>query len=113
MTALPTQIRFTGEGWKDNPRLLVQVKRTGQVAIYAVYKAKDVEKDPQLIRNAKPGAYEVIRIKQRGASNMFGHEVEAHEVYPSAKQFGPNGRYVLKFDRANDVFNEWVKEDGL
>lgn len=110
MTPLPLQIRFTGEGWKDDPRLLVQVERSGQVAIYAVFKAKAVEKDPQLVRTGAPEASEVIRIKQRPASNMFGHEVEAHEVYPSAKQFGSSGKYVLKLDRAKEIFDGWVKD---
>lgn len=111
MKLLKTQIPFYGEGWKDSPRLLVQIKRTGQVAIYGVFKAKDVEINPGLIRTVKPEAYEVIRIKQEPVREVFGRLVEAHEVYPSGKQFGPNGKFVQKLDRAEQIFSEWVKEE--
>lgn len=75
-----------------------QLLRDGQFAIYK--------------QRLRPGAgclaFEVIKIRQKEESMMFGKTVEAHEVGPSNEDFGQFGWSYPTLERAKAKFHELV-----
>ena len=95
---LPKSFHYTGDGWKDNPRIMSEVKRTGNVAIYS----RTIEKTGRI------EAYEVVKIRVAKAEVVFGRQFPDREVYPRANDFPTYGAFVMDLDRANEIFWKWV-----
>lgn len=117
MRTLETVIRWTGDGWKDRPRVLVQVERVGKAAIYARYReSKPLPDGPTLERGTRTGVvygplegYEVIRIRNAPDRTWQGRQITAHEQYPTAAAFGQYGKFCLDLDRAKGILKRWVQ----
>ena len=75
-----------------------QVIRNGQIAIYK--------------QRLRPGAgclaFEVIIIRKKEESVMFGKTVEAHEIGPSNEEFGRWGFSYPDLERAKAKFHALV-----
>jgi len=100
MKQLEKTIIWSGDGLVNNPVTLKQIDRRGSVALYE-----------RIRQSGKAEGYEVIKIRVRKAALMpSGKWSEDHEVYPSAKDFGPYGKFITTRGRAEEVFNQWVKE---
>lgn len=75
-----------------------QILRNGQIAIYK--------------QRLRPGAgclaFEVIKIRQKEESMMFGKPIEAHEIGPSNEEFGRWGWSFNSLERAKAKFHALV-----
>lgn len=80
-----------------------QVLRDGQIAIYKQRLNATADKP---VRGCL--AYEVIKIQQVPAGEMFGRPVEAHEIGPSNESWGTQGWTYPTLDRAKAKFHALV-----
>lgn len=96
---VPLRLAFDwyGEGFERDPRVLEQVKRQGNIAIYR----RTVKKTGTL------EGYEVIRIRVRDRG-FGGKPVPPYEVYPRAPDFPRFGKYCVTLERAEHWFDLWV-----
>lgn len=103
MIKLPEQKRWTGDGWGQNPRLLIQVKRSDKNAIYKVTEE----------RTGVVTGYEVFRIKvDPKGKQVFDAVLEDDvEKYPVANNFGKSAWFVPNLTTAETYFNRL--EGGL
>lgn len=80
-----------------------QVLRNGQIAIY---KQRLPATEDKPVRGCH--AYEVIVIRKKEESVMFGRVVEAHEIGPSNEEFGRLGWSYPTLERAKAKLHELV-----
>ena len=80
-----------------------QVLRDGQFAIYKQRLNATADKP---VRGCL--AYEVIKIREKEESVMFGNIVEAHEVGPSNEDFGQFGWSYPTLERAKDKLHALI-----
>ena len=80
-----------------------QVLRDGQIAIYKQRLNATADKP---VRGCL--AYEVVKIREKEESVMFGNVVEAHEYGPSNEDFGRWGFSYPDLDRAKTKFHALV-----
>lgn len=97
MIKLPEQKRWTGDGWGQNPRLLIQVKRSDKNAIYKVTEE----------RTGVVTGYEVFRIKvDPKGKQVFDAVLEDDvEKYPVANNFGKSAWFVPNLVTAETFFD--------
>jgi hypothetical protein len=94
-----TEFRWTGDGFGDaNARLIKQLKRTGDIAIYS----RTVEK------TGSPDGFEVVKIGRHNGYTLGKQKVEPAETYPGSSAGGKQALYTLTLERAEYLFNEWV-----
>lgn len=97
---------WTGDGFgQADAVLLHQIKREGNCAIYSTSKVKTP---------AKISGYEVFRFKTilKGTPLPGGVVVEqSYEQYPGSGMFGKSAWNVHSLRRAEEVFDELLKED--
>lgn len=87
---LPTRFRHNGFDYR-------QIAREGDTAIY----------EQRWTGCAEPSiAYEVIRIRRRGAFQISGRFVEPAEVYPTSEAWGTDGFTLTDRDAAFAKFQE-------
>jgi len=97
---------WTGDGFGQAEAILLhQVKREGNVAIYSFSKVKTP---------AKIQCWEVFRFKTilKGTplpGNVFVEQT--YEQYPGSNMFGKSAWSVHSIGRAEEIFDELVKED--
>lgn len=98
---IKTEFRWTGDGFGNaNARIIKQVKRIGDVALYE----RTVE------ANGRQDGYEVIKISRHNGYTLGGQTVEPAETYPGASQFGKSAWSVASLAAAEALFNQKVKE---
>lgn len=97
MIELPTEKKWSGDGWNTDPRLMFQVKRSPKNAIYRVTSFK----------TGKTTGYEVfkIRITPKGTQVFDKVTEDDEEKYPTAEQFGKTAWATDQLDRAEYIFN--------
>lgn len=103
MIELPTEKKWTGDGWVSDPRLLFQVKRSPNAAIYRVTSFK----------TGVTTGYEVFKILVRPKGTVIFDNVteDDEEKYPTGEQFGKSAWFVNTLERAEEIFNRL--EEGL
>ena len=99
---IKTEFRWTGDGFGNaNARLIKQVKRVGDVAIYE----RTVE------NSGRQDGYEVIRILRHNGYTLGGQTVAPAETYPGATQFGKNAWSEATLKSAEVRFNQILATD--
>lgn len=97
---------WTGDGFGQAEAILLhQVKREGNVAIYSFSKVKTP---------AKIQCWEVFRFKTvLKGTPLPGNVVveQTYEQYPGSNMFGRSAWSVGSLGRAEEIFDELVKED--
>jgi hypothetical protein len=96
-----TEFRWTGDGYGNaNARLIKQVKRVGDIAMYS----RTTEKTGQI------DGYEVVRISRHNGYTLGGQYVAPAETYPGSSQFGKSAWSCSTLDRAEALFAEKLME---
>lgn len=105
MIELPTQKKWTGEGWASNTRLLTQIKRSLHNAIYRVSDHK----------TGKATGFEVfkIRILPKGTRIFDTVTTDDEEKYPTGEQFGHTAWYAASQSQAEKIFDTLEAEKHL
>jgi hypothetical protein len=103
MIQLPTEKKWSGDGWGADPRLMFQVKRSEKNAIYRVTSLKE----------GTTTCYEVfkIRISPKGTQIFDKVTEDDEEKYPTAEQFGRIAWAVNTQERAEEIFD--MLEQGI
>lgn len=97
-----TEFRWTGDGFgASNARLIKQLKRVGDVAIYERRAESSGDLD----------GYEVVKIGRHNGYTLGKQQVEPAETYPGAAAGGKQALYTTRLDRAEQIFNEWVTKE--
>lgn len=98
---IKTEFRWTGDGCGNaRARIITQVKRTGDVAIYK----RTVEK------SGNADGYEVIKIGRHNGYTLGGQYVAPAETYPGATQFGKSAWSCPTLEVAQTLFAQKVTE---
>jgi hypothetical protein len=80
--------------FRQSGSVLTQLKRVGDVAIYKQTKGK------------QPPTFEVVTIRRREASVVFGEEFPATEYYPHNEDWGIHGFTYRTLEEAERKFEE-------
>jgi hypothetical protein len=101
MIELPTEKKWSGDGWGQEPRLLFQVKRSPKHAIYRV-------------TNFKTGTttgYEVFKIHITPKGTQIFDQVteDNEEKYPTAERFGKTAWFTATIEQAEIIFDRLEK----
>ena len=98
---IKTDFRWTGDGFGNaNARLIKQLKRTGDIALYE----RTVE------ANGRQDGFEVIKVGRHNGYTLGGQYVEPAETYPGATQFGKSAWTAAGLKAAEALFNQKVTE---
>ncbi len=96
-----TEFRWTGDGYGNAAtRVLKQIKRVGDIAIYK----RTVEK------TGSDDGYEVVKIHRHNGYTLGGQFIEPAETYPGCSQFGKSAWSCVNLAHAESVFNQKVTE---
>lgn len=88
-----------------NGFIYIQSKRNGHAAIYSQYiLEEDIRDEKYYLKNKKPIAYEVFRIKTLKDRVIFDKEYSAKECFPSNEEFGSIAWVYKTLDLANKKF---------
>ena len=101
MIELPSEKKWSGDGWGADPRLMFQVKRSAKNAIYRVTSFK----------TGKTTGYEVfkIRITPKGTQIFDKVTEDDEEKYPTADQFGRTAWFTRNLEQAEAIFERLEK----
>jgi hypothetical protein len=101
MIELPTEKKWGGDGWGQDPRLLLQVKRTPKTALYRVTSFK----------TGTTTGYEVFRIGVIPKGTVIFDTVteDDKERYPTAEDFGFSAWNTASLGEAEDIFDHLEK----
>jgi hypothetical protein len=96
--------RWTGDGFGDSSaRIIKQLKREGDVAIYS----RTVEK------NGRFDGYEVVKIGRHNGYELGGNQIAPAETYPGSSAFGKTGFSFSSLTGAEAKFQEMVEKQTV
>lgn len=98
-----TEKRWTGDGFGGNPRLIKQLKREGDVAIYS----RTVDK------TGRDDGYEVVKIGRHNGYELGGNFIIPAETYPGASAFGKTGFSYSNLPAAELKFKELLEKQAV